>query len=71
MLAEGEREFKTEMNVIGRSHHRNLGRLLGYSFDVSNKILVYDYISNGLLLMYSSLPKNNLIGLKEWELLAI
>ncbi|KAK9230345.1 hypothetical protein WN944_023312 [Citrus x changshan-huyou] len=44
-----EREFKTEMNAIGRTHHRNLVRLLGYSFDVSNKILVYDYMSNGSL----------------------
>ncbi|KAH9717748.1 non-specific serine/threonine protein kinase [Citrus sinensis] len=49
MLAEGEREFKTEMNAIGRTHHRNPVRLLGYSFDVSNKILVYDYMSNGSL----------------------
>ncbi|KAL9459426.1 hypothetical protein AB3S75_002762 [Citrus x aurantiifolia] len=49
MLAEGEREFQTEMKAIGRTHHRNLVRLLGYSFDVSNKILVYEYMSNGSL----------------------
>ncbi|KAG6721635.1 hypothetical protein I3842_03G121400 [Carya illinoinensis] len=30
VLAEGEREFQTEMKVIGRMHHRNLVRLLGY-----------------------------------------
>ncbi|ESR41070.1 hypothetical protein CICLE_v10027387mg, partial [Citrus x clementina] len=72
MLAEGEREFQTEMKAIRRTHHRNLVRLLGYSFDVSNKILVYEYMSNGSLAdVYSSPPKNNLIGLKEWELLVI
>ncbi|KAH9717752.1 non-specific serine/threonine protein kinase [Citrus sinensis] len=49
MLAEGEREFQTEIKAIGRTHHRNLVRLLGYSFDVSNKILVYEYMSNGSL----------------------
>ncbi|KAH9669179.1 non-specific serine/threonine protein kinase [Citrus sinensis] len=71
MLAEGEREFQTEMKAIRRTHHRNLVRLLGYSFDVSNKILVYEYMSNGSLAdVYSSPPKNNLIGLKEWELLS-
>ncbi|KAK9233226.1 hypothetical protein WN943_023475 [Citrus x changshan-huyou] len=72
MLAEGEREFQTEMKAIRRTHHRNLVRLLGYSFDVSNKILVYEYMSNGSLAdVYSSPPKNNLIGLKEWELLVV
>ncbi|KAK9230343.1 hypothetical protein WN944_023310 [Citrus x changshan-huyou] len=49
VLAEGEREFQTEMKVIGRTHHRNLVRLLGYSLEVSKKILVYEYMSNGSL----------------------
>ncbi|KDO38717.1 hypothetical protein CISIN_1g0381681mg, partial [Citrus sinensis] len=44
-----EREFQTEMKVIGRTHHRNLVRLLGYSLEVSKKILVYEYMSNGSL----------------------
>ncbi|XP_031385107.1 G-type lectin S-receptor-like serine/threonine-protein kinase LECRK3 [Punica granatum] len=46
---DGEREFHTEMKIIGRTHHRNLVRLLGYSFDVSNRLLVYEYMSNGSL----------------------
>ncbi|KAJ0015287.1 hypothetical protein Pint_19525 [Pistacia integerrima] len=49
VLAEGEREFLTEIKVIGRTHHRNLVRLLGYSFDGPNKVLVYEYMSNGSL----------------------
>ncbi|PKI36680.1 hypothetical protein CRG98_042939 [Punica granatum] len=44
-----EREFRTEMLIIGRTHHRNLVRLLGYSLDTSNKLLVYEYMSNGSL----------------------
>ncbi|GAY63786.1 hypothetical protein CUMW_228440 [Citrus unshiu] len=40
MLIEGETEFHTWMKVIRRTHHRNLVRLLGYSFEISNKILV-------------------------------
>ncbi|XP_031385624.1 G-type lectin S-receptor-like serine/threonine-protein kinase LECRK3 [Punica granatum] len=46
---DGERKFHTEMKIIGRTHHRNLVRFLGYSFDVSNRLLVYEYMSNGSL----------------------
>jgi tRNA A-37 threonylcarbamoyl transferase component Bud32 len=49
VLAEGEREFQTEMKVIGRTHHRNLVRLLGYCHDGSHRLLVYEYMSNGSL----------------------
>jgi len=49
VLAEGEREFQTEMKVIGRTHHRNLVRLLGYCHDGIHRLLVYEYMSNGSL----------------------
>ncbi|KAL3721514.1 hypothetical protein ACJRO7_033934 [Eucalyptus globulus] len=48
-LAEGEREFQTEVEVIGRTHHRNLVRLLGYCMEGTNRLLVYEYMSNGSL----------------------
>ncbi|KAK3211570.1 hypothetical protein Dsin_016276 [Dipteronia sinensis] len=44
-----EREFWKEIKVIGRAHPRNLLRLHGYSIDGPNKVLVYEYISNGSL----------------------
>ncbi|KAK2656275.1 hypothetical protein Ddye_009327 [Dipteronia dyeriana] len=49
VLATSEREFQTEIKVIGRAHHRNLLRLLGYSIDGPNKVLVYEYMRNGSL----------------------
>ncbi|KAK1586340.1 hypothetical protein Q3G72_001533 [Acer saccharum] len=49
VLATSEREFQTEIKAIGRAHHRNLLRLLGYSIDGPNKVLVYEYMSNGSL----------------------
>ncbi|KAG6721634.1 hypothetical protein I3842_03G121300 [Carya illinoinensis] len=49
VLAEGEREFQTEMKVIGRTHHRNLVRLLGYCHDGIHRLLVYEFMSNGSL----------------------
>lgn len=39
MSMDGEREFQTEMKIIGRTHHRNLVRLLGYSIDGSTEFL--------------------------------
>ncbi|KAM4087923.1 hypothetical protein ACB094_07G032700 [Castanea mollissima] len=49
LLAEWEREFQTEMKVIGRTHHKNLVHLLGYCHDGRNRLLVYKYMSNGSL----------------------
>ncbi|XP_060184108.1 G-type lectin S-receptor-like serine/threonine-protein kinase LECRK3 [Lycium barbarum] len=46
-LVDGEAEFQTEMKIIGKTHHRNLVRLLGYSQDGSRRLLVYEYMSNG------------------------
>ncbi|KAJ0976594.1 hypothetical protein J5N97_012068 [Dioscorea zingiberensis] len=57
---EGEREFRTEMKVIGRAHHRNLLRLLGFCNEGSNRLLVYEFMSNGSLadLIFSTADQN-------------
>ncbi|GMY32532.1 G-type lectin S-receptor-like serine/threonine-protein kinase LECRK1 [Fagus crenata] len=49
LMVDREREFQTEMKVIGRTHHKNLIRLLGYCHDGPNRLLVYEYMSNGSL----------------------
>ncbi|CBI37591.3 unnamed protein product, partial [Vitis vinifera] len=49
VVEEGEREFQAEMTIIGRTHHRNLVRLLGFCMQGSKKLLVYEYMSNGSL----------------------
>ncbi|RVW29259.1 G-type lectin S-receptor-like serine/threonine-protein kinase LECRK4 [Vitis vinifera] len=46
MVEEGEREFRAEMRAIGRTHHKNLVRLLGYCTEGSKRLLVYEYMSN-------------------------
>ena len=48
-MTEGEKEFITEIKVIGRTHHKNLVHLLGYCHDGENRLLVYQYMSNGSL----------------------
>ncbi|XP_024180095.2 G-type lectin S-receptor-like serine/threonine-protein kinase LECRK3 [Rosa chinensis] len=59
LVEEGEREFRAEMQAIGRTHHKNLVRLLGYSVEDSKRLLVYEYMSNGSLA--------DLLFKKEWH----
>ncbi|XP_023515626.1 G-type lectin S-receptor-like serine/threonine-protein kinase RLK1 [Cucurbita pepo subsp. pepo] len=47
--ADRDKEFRTEVNVIGQTHHKNLVRLLGYCDEGSNRMLVYQFMSNGSL----------------------
>ena len=37
------------MKVIGKTHHRNLVKLLGYCHEGTNRFLVYEYMTNGSL----------------------
>ncbi|GJS92674.1 G-type lectin S-receptor-like serine/threonine-protein kinase LECRK3 [Tanacetum coccineum] len=49
VFKDGEKEFKTEVNAIGRTHHKNLVQLLGYCDDSEQRLLIYEYMSNGTL----------------------
>ncbi|XP_021692398.2 G-type lectin S-receptor-like serine/threonine-protein kinase LECRK3 [Hevea brasiliensis] len=49
VVSQGEKEFQTEVKVIGKTHHKNLVRLLGYCNEGPNRLLVYEYMSNGSL----------------------
>ncbi|KAB1220872.1 G-type lectin S-receptor-like serine/threonine-protein kinase RLK1 [Morella rubra] len=57
VVGEGEVEFRNEMRSIGRIHHRNLVRLLGYCHDDTNRLLVYEYMRNGTLADYLFKPQ--------------
>ncbi|TKY63968.1 serine/threonine-protein kinase [Spatholobus suberectus] len=46
---QAEREFKVEVEAIGRVRHKNLVRLLGYCVEGAYRMLVYEYIDNGNL----------------------
>lgn len=52
---QGENEFQTEVTLLGRLHHRNLVNLVGYCVDKGQRMLVYEFMSNGSLanLLYS------------------
>nr|GMC62248.1 calcium/calmodulin-regulated receptor-like kinase 2 [Ipomoea batatas] len=53
---QGEREFQTEVTLLGRLHHRNLVNLVGYCVDKGQRMLIYEFMSNGSLanLLYST-----------------
>ena len=46
---QGGHEFKTEIELLTRVHHRNLVNLVGFCFDQGEQMLVYEYLPNGSL----------------------
>lgn len=47
--SQGEREFKAEVEIISRIHHRHLVSLVGYCISESKRLLVYEYVPNNTL----------------------
>ncbi|CAN6812956.1 unnamed protein product [Brassica oleracea] len=46
---QGEKEFQTEVMLLGRLHHRNLVNLVGYCAEKGQHMLIYVYMSKGSL----------------------
>jgi serine/threonine protein kinase len=46
---QGDLEFKTEIELLSRVHHKNLVGLVGFCFEKGERMLVYEYICNGTL----------------------
>ncbi|CAN6447440.1 unnamed protein product [Victoria cruziana] len=46
---QGEREFHTEVVLLSRLHHRNLVNLVGYCIEKGQRMLIYEFMSNGSL----------------------
>ena len=47
---QGSREFKNEVELLSRVHHKNLVKLVGFCFDKGEHTLVYEFIPNGTLM---------------------
>lgn len=46
---QGEREFKAEVEIISRVHHRHLVSLVGYCIAGGQRMLVYEFLPNNNL----------------------
>ena len=40
---QGGLEFKTEIELLSRVHHKNLAGLVGFCFEQGEQMLVYEY----------------------------
>lgn len=46
---QGEREFRAEVEIISRVHHRHLVSLVGYCISDHQRLLVYEFVPNNTL----------------------
>ncbi|XP_022864552.1 probable leucine-rich repeat receptor-like protein kinase At5g49770 isoform X1 [Olea europaea var. sylvestris] len=46
---QGGLEFKTEIELLSRVHHKNLVGLVGFCFEQGEQMLVYEFMPNGTL----------------------
>ncbi|XP_038682114.1 probable leucine-rich repeat receptor-like protein kinase At5g49770 isoform X3 [Tripterygium wilfordii] len=46
---QGGLEFKTEIELLSRVHHKNVVNLIGFCFERGEQMLIYEYITNGNL----------------------
>ncbi|XP_012573816.1 leucine-rich repeat receptor protein kinase HPCA1-like isoform X2 [Cicer arietinum] len=46
---QGGLEFKNEIELLSRVHHKNLVGLVGFCFEQGEQMLVYEFITNGSL----------------------
>ncbi|GLT56888.1 hypothetical protein SLA2020_299020 [Shorea laevis] len=46
---QGALEFKTEIELLSRVHHKNVVSLLGFCFERHEQMLIYEFVPNGTL----------------------
>ncbi|KAG6701165.1 hypothetical protein I3842_08G152000 [Carya illinoinensis] len=63
---QGEAEFLTEVNTIGRLNHMNLIDMLGYCVEGKHRLLLYEYMEHGSLA--DKLTSNELDWKKRFDI---
>ncbi|XVF38486.1 hypothetical protein REPUB_Repub20aG0106300 [Reevesia pubescens] len=64
--SQGELEFQNEISLLAKLQHRNLVRLLGFCLEGTERILLYELVSNGSLdqFIFDSIKRGQL----NWEM---
>nr|XP_043620638.1 putative receptor-like protein kinase At4g00960 [Erigeron canadensis] len=62
---QGEQEFKNEVLLVAKLHHRNLVGLLGFSIEDTERVLIYEYFPNESLDKYIFDPNKRTF--LEWD----
>ncbi|PPR90336.1 hypothetical protein GOBAR_AA30350 [Gossypium barbadense] len=61
---QGEREFRAEVEIISRVHHRHLVSLVGYSMAEKQRLLIYEFVPNNTLEHHLHAKE---LSLLEWD----
>jgi serine/threonine protein kinase len=69
-LGDGD-DFISEVATIGRIHHSNIVRLIGFCSEGSNRALVYPYMPNGSLDKYIFSSDSNALSLEKRRVIAL
>ncbi|KAJ1428341.1 Tyrosine-protein kinase, active site [Sesbania bispinosa] len=62
---QGEKEFKSEVNVLSKARHENVVMLLGSCAEGNNRLLVYEYVCNGSLDQHLSVHSRSPLTWKD------
>lgn len=63
---EKESAFESEIALISRLHHKHLVDIVGYCEEDDERLLVYEYMSNGSL--YDHLHNKSLSSVNSWKM---